>query len=592
MLKNKLSMSSRKKVVVAISAAALAVSTFAATGIGAHAAVPGKKGGTLIYVTLAEQINHLDPQQVYTGQDIAFLNSYIFRTLVQYKRAAGKSGFDLVPDLATDIGKATNGGKTWKFTLKSGVKYEDGSAVTCQDLKYGVSRSFSDDIADGPSYAKDYLDIPKDSKNLTIYKGPYVKTGQNYYDKAVTCSGNTITFNLNKPVGDFNYLATYPTMSPVKASIDQVAATGGVNYDKKPLATGPYKIAKNVKGDQLQLVRNPQWSADADPLRPAFPDEVIVRFSIAGETRDQIFINDSTPNAVNYDQAMLPTNINAFYNNPKTSSRGNNVFGPYVRYYAFNTAKGHLDCLDVRKAIFFAWPIKQLIDFAGGTRFAGTLGDSPINPLVGIDYAPTTGNVHDANFKITGNPTYAKQLLAAAKTSCPDTYAKVTDESKGFSIDLANTPTLQKASVVLKASLNAAGLHPTFNFINSGTYYSTVQDNDKQGDMTRAGWGSDWANASTVIPPLFVRGNSFALSQNWNEVVYPSFLKKVEAAQAQTNRKQQAEQWKELAQIVMDNYWISPPFFSKEQYQWGSKVGGIYFWEPQGSLIFSSLFVK
>ena len=297
--------SRHKKIASTLAVAALASSVVAATTTSASAVV-GKKGGTLVYVTIADQLNHIDPARVYTGQDIAFLNSYVFRSLVSYTPVTGVKGANIVPDLATNTGTPTNGGKTWSFTLKSGIKWEDGSALTCADEKYGVSRAFATDvITDGPSYAIQYLDIPTEKDGSSAYKGPYIKTGQALYDKAVTCSGNTITFHLNKAIGDFNYFGSYPAMSPVKASVDQNSATGGANYDKKPLALGPYKIAQYTIGNQLQLVRNPMWNAKTDTIRPAFPDSVVMRFSVSEDTRDQIFLNDTTKNAINYDQGVL-----------------------------------------------------------------------------------------------------------------------------------------------------------------------------------------------------------------------------------------------------------------------------------------------
>lgn len=584
--------SRHKKSVTTFAVVAIASSALAATTISAQATA-GTKGGTLIYVTNADQLNHLDPQRVYTGEDIAFLNSYLFRSLLSYKPVAGSAGFQLVPDLATNTGTPSNGGKTWSFTLKSGIKWEDGSTLTCADEKYGISRAFAQDvITDGPSYAIQDLDIPTDSSGNSLYLGPYKKTGQAYFDKAVTCNGNTITINLNKPVGDFNYFGTYPAMSPVKASVDQNPSTGGNNYDKHPWALGPYKIAQYTIGNELQLVRNPQWNSKTDTIRPAFPDQVIMRFSVAEDTRDQIFLNDSTKNAINYDQGLNPTNNVAFFNDSSKATRGLNATSPYVRYYAYNVAKGHLDCLDVRKAIFYAWPTQAIINFAGGTRFYGNIGDSPVSPLLGSDYAPTTGNIHDANFKAAGNPSYAKQILAQAKTACPDTYARVTDPKQGFSIDLPNTSSSQKVSVFLKNAITAAGMTVTFNFINSGTYYSTVQNPAKQGDLSRSGWAADWANASTDIPDLFLKDGGFDLNQNWNDPAYATFAAKTVAAQGETNRATQSKDWNELAQYAMDQYWITPPIFNKEQYQWGSKVGGTAFWLPQGSLIFTNLYVK
>ena len=580
-----------RKFIAVATAATLGVTGVAAlTASSAQAST--RTGGTLVFVTNANQLNHLDPQRVYTGEDIAFLNTYLFRSLVSYKPVSGSAGFTLVPDLATTIGTPTDGGKTWSWTLKSGIKWEDGSPLTCADEKYGISRAFATDvITDGPSYAIQDLDIPVDSSGNSLYQGPYKKTGQAYFDKAVTCSGMTLTVHLNNPIGDFNYFGSYPAMSPVKESVDQNSATGGNNYDNHPWALGPYKIQTNSIGNQLVLVRNSQWSKATDSIRTAYPDVVQMRYSISSDTRDQIFLTDSVKNAVNYDQGLQPVNNVAFFQNPTTAKRGLNTNSPYTRYEAFNVSPGHMDCLLVRKAIFFAFPNQALINLAGGPRFYGKIGDNPIDPLLGTDYAPTTGNVHDANFKVAGNPTYAKTLLAQAKTDCPATYTRVTDPKQGFSIDLLNNSTQQKVAAIIKPALAKAGLVVTFNFINPGTYYGTVQNPAKQGDLSRAGWAADWANASTVIPDLFLQNGGFDLNQNWKDPVYAGFAAKVAAAQAETDRAKQAADWKVLAQFVMDQYWLNFPVFNQEQNQWGSAVGGAQFWGPQGCLLFPALYV-
>ena len=43
------------------------------------------KGGTLTFLTTADQIQHLDPQRIYTGEDLAFTGAYLIRSLTAYK---------------------------------------------------------------------------------------------------------------------------------------------------------------------------------------------------------------------------------------------------------------------------------------------------------------------------------------------------------------------------------------------------------------------------------------------------------------------------------------------------------------------------
>ena len=201
-----------RRFVASGAAVALAVSGAIVSATAPANAAPST-GGTLYFFTHQEQFDHVDPQRVYVGRDIAFFNSYLYRNLVMYKPTTGSAGSSLVGDLATNTGVPSNQAKTWKFTLRPGVTWEDGSAITCADVKYGISRTFAQDvITDGPTYAITMLNIPEGK-----YKGPYAKTGQDLFDKAVTCSkdNRTVTFNLSRSVSDFNYAMTYPAFSPV-----------------------------------------------------------------------------------------------------------------------------------------------------------------------------------------------------------------------------------------------------------------------------------------------------------------------------------------------------------------------------------------
>ena len=576
----------RRLIATTAATALIAAVALVGTTTSANAAT-AKTGGTLYFITNAQQFDHVDPARVYTGRDIAFFNSYLYRNLVSYKPIKGSAGSSLVGDLATNTGVPSNNAKTWKFVLRTGTTWQDKSPVTCADVQYGVSRAFAQDvITDGPQYLVGALKIPKAADGSSAYKGPYKKTGQALYNKAVTCKGNTVTFNLNRSFADFNYALTYPAGAPVKKSKDT-----GDKYDLKPFSNGPYKITRYKIGDEMHLVRNTAWKKSSDTVRTPYPDDIVVRFGLSQDVADQIMLDDSIPNTVDLD-ALQPANLRAFFADPKKSRQRFNVFDPYVRYAAANISAGHLDCLDIRKAVFFAYDIQALIDLSGGSVFYGAPGDSPVKPVLGLDYARTTGNIHDSAWNINGNPDKAKALLAAAKTSCPAAYDRATSPSKGLVYDLPKTSTQQKASVLIQAAMDKAGIVMKFNFIPSGQYYSTVQDTTKQNDLSRAGWGADWANASTVIPPLFIKDAGFNLSQNWNDPAYAAFKAKSDKALAETNRPKQAALWKQLAQYAMDQYWILRPIFSKSQDTWGSKVGGVYYWAPQGTFGFGGLYVK
>ena len=579
--------SAHRRATVVASAVALFIGTALVSGVGpANAATTPKTGGILTLLEHEPRLDHLDPSRIYTGRDLAFMNSFHTRTLVAYNPVPGAAGANLVPDLATNTGVPSNEAKTWKFTLRPGTKFEDGVAITCEHVQYGVSRVFATDvITNGPAYLQAWLDIPKDKDGNSIYTGPYKNTpeGVAAFKKAVSCSkdNRTITFQLNKSVADFNYLATYGVISPIQAKKDT-----GDKYDLWPQATGPYKIVQNDK-TQLRMVRNKYWSKSTDVFRTPYPDEVIIQFGLDEEVIDQIMLEDTIPTAVNFG-GPLPTNRDKFFDDPKIKNRRMNNSDPYANYIAFNVKK--MPCLEVRAAMYYARNAKALLDYAGGPKFAGSYATGVISPLVATDFAPTkVVGPGSPDFKPEGNVEKAKQLLEIAKTKCPADYKKATED--GITIDARQSVALNDTIPINEAAYARVGIKVKYNIIKSG-YYSTVMNPAKQSDMSGSGWGADWANASTVIPELFASYGGFNLSQNTDDPNYKAFEDKVNLAMKTTDRKKQAAMWKALDAEAMKNFWVLPTTFGKAQEVWGSQVGGVFFWVPQGNPAYGKMWIN
>jgi peptide/nickel transport system substrate-binding protein len=583
------------RVLAALSVGAL-VSTVITVGATstANAATP-KSGGTLYLLEHTPRLDHYDPSRIYTGRDLAFMNSFHTRTLVAYNPVPGEKGADLVPDLATNTGVPSNQAKTWKFTLRQGSTFEDGVAITCDHVKYGTSRVFATDvISDGPQYLVSWLDIPKNADGTSTYTGPYKNTpaGVAAFNKAVTCSGRTITFNLNKSIADFNYLATYGVISPVQKKKDT-----GDKYDLNPQATGPYKIVEN-SNTQLRMVRNAKWNRSSDTVRTPYPDEVIIQFGLDEEVIDQIILEDSIPNAVNFG-GPLPTNRDKFFKDAKFANRRMNNSDPYARYFAFNLAK--MPCIEIRQAMYYVRDAKALLDYAGGADYAGSYATGVISPLLATDFAATkevgpsdhknTADVLDATtgFKPSGNVAKAQALMDAAKTKCPAEYTRAT--TTGITFDVSQSSTLNDTIPINEKAFARVGIKVNYNIIKSG-YYPTVMNAAKQSDLSNSGWGADWANASTVIPELFTTAGGFNLSQNSKDPAYKAFEDKVNLAMKTTDRKKQAALWKELDKEAMKNFWVLPTLFGKAQEVWGSKVQNVFFWVPQGNPAYGKMWIN
>ncbi|HEX6921758.1 MAG TPA: ABC transporter substrate-binding protein [Actinomycetes bacterium] len=510
-------------------------------------AAAGKKGGTLNVLMVAD-FEHLDPQRNYVSSALNFGSRLLYRSLTGYKSVPGPSGSELVPDLATDLGKASDNNQTWTFTLKDGVKFEDGTPIKCADVKYGVERSMSDQITGGPQYAKQYL-VGGDK-----YVGPY-KDGGKGLDSIQCTDDKTVVFKLNKPIGDFNFTTSLPTFSPVPKAKDT-----NIRYDDHPVASGPYKIESYQRDKSIVLVRNESWDQSTDEIRKAFPDKVVATFGLDPSVIDQRLLADAPADqtAVMLDSSVQAENLATALSDPRIKERTISGLDGFTRYLAINTAK--VKDIKVRQAIEFAINKESYRGTRGG-KDSGDYATSMIPPVL---KSHKDFNVYDV--PPTGDPAKAKSLLQEAGAT-----------GYKLKLDVSNTPQNAKSAAAFKEALDAAGFSTTINPINPDVFYDTVGKPATQGELVLAGWGPDWPNGSSVIPPLFdgrqivPEGN-----QNFSQLNDPEVQGLLDAANKETDLAKQAKLWGDLDQKVVEKAAFVPLLWTKTNQMRGSKVKGVY----------------
>jgi peptide/nickel transport system substrate-binding protein len=542
--------------VVALAAAGCG-GTSSTSGAGATRVVAPKAGGTLDYLT-QRSAEHLDPQRTYVGRDIADESRLVYRTLTSYPVASGAGGTKLTADLATNTGTASNGGRTWQFTLKNGLKWQDGSAVTCADVKYGVSRTFATSvITGGPDYAIQLLNIPTNAKGNSVYQGPYIQdpVGEAAYDKAVACTGQTITFNLNKPVGDFNYTVSMPAFAPYKASIDE-----GDRSNFSVFSDGPYELqgtwAQGVGGT---FVRNPNWSAATDSIRKALPDKIVFTEGLTPEVIAQRIISDQGNDKFDVTDTAVPEpmipNVQV---NPAMTSRSADVLSPFVDYLLLNfkTMTNPL----VRQALATSTDKAGYVAAMGGTDAAAPATSIIASSVLGYK----TYNAF--NTLPAGDAATSKALLtqAGVKMPYPITYAYD-----------GGTPTQEKEAAALAAGWDAGGFNVKLNDVSA----SYIQDpaNASQYDVAWGDWSADWPSASTDIPPLFDSRANLTSTSNGQDFGYyqnAAVNKAIDAANATISAPTQAAMWGVIDETIQKQDGYIPLAQEKLFLIWGSGVTG------------------
>jgi peptide/nickel transport system substrate-binding protein len=535
----------------------------ACTGKGGKAPQTGNaggggqhRGGTL-YVNAFRAYTHLDPQRDYYGDAIAFESRTLVRTLTTFPAAEGSNSTDVVADAATDTGIRSVDAKTWTFTIRPDVKWQDGKAVTCQDFKYGISRTFATDIINnGPVYALDYLDVPRDSNGQAAYNGPYKKNGQAGFDKAIECpSPDKIVFHLRHPVADFNQTVTLPAFAAVRQDKD----TGG-KYDGAVFSDGPYMI--KGKWDPLRggtLERNPNWVASSDDVRKAYPDQIVTTFGESADTIYQKLESDNgtaknTVTTTTAPPAAAPTVLS-----PTMQSRSESVTDGYIHYLSVNVEK--VPQKQARQAIAMAVDRTAYVTAWGGSAL-GSPTNSLISPLLKAYTRYDPFGVGDK-----GDTVKAKAVLQAVgiKLPYPITYQ--------YPKDL----TQDKLATNIKSELEKAGFKVTLDGLNPDTYYDVVANPRQTAQVVWARWASDWPSGSTVIPPLLDgRANISAETLGNDYAAYndPLTNKAIDSALSLTDSAAQQQAWSAIDQQVVKDGVIIPMMADKALYLYGSNVKG------------------
>ncbi|MFT4082302.1 MAG: ABC transporter substrate-binding protein [Nocardioides sp.] len=519
----------------------------------------GTKGGELI-ISQQDPVDHWDPQRTYTGVDLSNETRLFYRQLVAYPASSDTTEATTpVPDLATDTGTSSKGGRQWQFTLKKGVKWQDGSAITCADFQYGASRVFATDtITGGPNYLLNYLDVPRKSDGTPVYDGPYKGDGQAGFDKAITCSNNnrTITYKFNKPWPDFPLaVASLHMMDPYKKSEDKGAKNDDVVFSDGPYEVGPNGYDPDKGGT---FVRNPNYDASTDnpDLRQALPDEITFKFGDTPETIYEELFADSGDAQRMISENRIPTSD--FARISSAQDRYLQVESPYVDYVVLNFKR--LTNPLVRKALAASTNRESWIAAGGGAK-AYKAATSIVNPSVkGYQSNPAFSGSN------SGDVAKAKQLLKQAGVSTP----------YPITFTYPQSDTVDKQAAALADTWDKAGFKVTLDPLGD-VYYSKIQKPSNTADVIWGGWGADWPSAITVTPPLFDSTVNFSADSNgqdYGNYQSAAFNKLAEKARSATTLTQQTKYLQKAdLQLGKDTAYI-PLEISIFNWLHGSKVTG------------------
>ncbi|MER5401478.1 ABC transporter substrate-binding protein [Streptomyces sp. NPDC002599] len=451
-----------------------------------------QKGGTVTY-EYSDVPDSFDPGNTYYAYMYNLSRLYA-RPLMTFQPGAGEKGNTLVPDLAASAGVPSDGGKTWTYKLRAGLKYQDGTAITSKDVKYAVERSnFARDVLSlGPNYFQQFL-VGGDK-----YKGPYKDKSAKGLSSIETPDDTTVVFHLKTAFQEFDYLVASPQTAPVPQAKDN-----GVDYVKNIVSSGSYKFESYADGKQAVLVRNENWDAKTDPLRKQYPDKIVVNLKVAAETIDKdVLAGDAIDLGGGGVQAATQAQL---LSSADKKANTDNTYGGRLVYMAINTKVKPFDNVACRKAVQFAID-KVSVQTAEGGPVRGDIASTVLPPDI---------------------PGYAKSDVYASAGSKGDE-AKAKEQLKACGKESINTnisarsdrPQEIDAATAIINSLKKVGINASLKQYPSGKYFTDYAGVPKFTEKNNIGlimmqWGADWPSGYGFLQQI-LNGSAIGASGNTN----------------------------------------------------------------------------
>jgi peptide/nickel transport system substrate-binding protein len=473
----------------------------------------GKEGGTL-NGTYASFPDYLDPSLSYTAEGwTAMADVYI--PLLTYKHAEGTEGSEVIPGLAKELPKISNGGKTYTLFLRPGLKYSNGEPVKASDFTYAVERCFK--LNSGGSVF--YTTIKGAEKFAETKTGgiPGIHTN----DKT-----GEIKIELEEPRGTFTnelglmFVAPLPPGTPM----EDLSAN-------PPPGTGPYMITKSKPGQGWEYERNPYWAKDNSKAMPEYPSGHVDKAKMTVIRNPETQVNDIEQGKYDWMQNPPPASRYAQVKSKFEGTQFKVVPTISVYYFWMNTTKAPFNDVKVRQAVNYA------IDPAALERIYS--GQIKASHQILPDGMPG----HEPFDLYPHNMAKAKEMIKEAHPSDMNITVWTDNESPN-----------KEAGEYYEGVLKELGFNTKLKEINADNYFTVIGNRSTPDlDTGWSDWFQDYPHPNDFFQPLLA-GESILQTNNGNfaQIDEPSLNKEISTLREEQLGPKQEEKYGALDKKYME----------------------------------------
>ncbi|MDP9255712.1 MAG: ABC transporter substrate-binding protein [Actinomycetota bacterium] len=429
------------------------------------------RGGSLAILS-PQRFTTIDPALQFSAPPPIF-GKLAYDGLVTFESAPGPAGLRLIPDLALALPTPENGGTTYRFRLRRGIRYANGRAVRAADFRRGIERLF---LVDSPGV--DYFAGIVGAERCTRRRCNLAQ-GIEIDDAA-----GTVVFHLRTPDPDFLFKLT-----PLEFAAPIPPGIPNRDVGTAPMpGTGPYRILHWTRRE-IRFVRNPyfhEWSHAAQP--DGVPDQIVWRFTTSPASAERAVAQGRADwifgavelNRLHSLELRFPSQI---HTNPAF------VF----EFVPLNTHRPPFDDVRVRRALNFAIDRAKIARMYGGPGIATPWCQAIASGMEGYERrCPYTAKPNARGTWTAPDLATARRLVAASGT-------------RGEQIDVwgsTDEGTVPQAVVRYFASvLRSLGYRTRLHLVPRSSYTASLRRTlqlSVDGD-----WLADYPAPSSYVPGFF-----------------------------------------------------------------------------------------
>jgi YVTN family beta-propeller protein len=440
----------------------------------------GHRGGTLVVradqPTVVDSIDFAVSGATYTAPFLRMTGD----GLVALNQVSGLAGAQPVPDLATSLPGPTDGGLTYTFQLRRGIRYSNGSPVQATDFRSTFERDYALGSLSDYGNVSDYNEIVGGAQCRKHPRRCDLSRGIVADDVA-----HTVTFHLVRPDPDFLYKLAFPAAYVLPGGTPRRQA------GTHPLpATGPYMIATYRPKGLLRFVRNPffhEWSQAAQP--DGYPDRIDIRIggTADGAIRDVV---DGKADVLLLAEPWTPSQLSRLDLRYRSQVHSNPR--PNIQALFLNTRIPPFNRLDARKAINFAVDRAAATNAWGGPGTAQTTCQILPPNFPGYNpYCPYTAGSTKGGKWTAPDLAKAKALVARSGTRGMKVTLWAWKQAKGFNA---------VAKRVLRSLGYRVAVKPVGGFDH---YWNAAADPRNRAQIGFDGLSAGYPSPATFLAQLF-----------------------------------------------------------------------------------------